>query len=123
MATYAACYQSGMDNLRALRFSAAMEDFREAYELIPSRPDALWGMICAEYGIVQVRGYFEKEYKAIYCRFAYHDAVPFGQNEYVAELKRLLRNETRLATVYNKRLADAEMQIRNIRESTPKTDA
>ena len=111
-------YENGVSELRALRFDRAAEEFREAYDLDPDRPDALWGLICAEYGIVQVKSYHDQKYNPIFCLVNYEERTPFAVNEQVRQLRSCIARMCEDYEIYRDWLADAERQIQRIMEAT-----
>ena len=50
-------------DIRAYRFFDAEESFREILREYPESVSARWGILLAKFGIVEIKGFYEKEIK------------------------------------------------------------
>ena len=120
---YFSRYTTGVNELRNLRFDLAAESFREAYGMNPDEPDALWGLVCAEYGIVQVMSYHDQKYSPVFCLVNYREQASFARNMHVLMLRELIDRGCKDHDIFDAWLRDVEKQIQKILEATPESHA
>ena len=115
----AAC-QSGAVALTNYKFDDAYTQFETALKRCPNSAEAVWGMICCDYGIVMVRDFYEGAYKPIYCYADYANVEPFDRNANVVRLRLLCGENETVRAVYWEWMEKCAKDLKRIAEEIRK---
>ncbi|MBQ8497664.1 MAG: leucine-rich repeat protein [Clostridia bacterium] len=122
------CLQ-GYANIRAYEFLKAEQEFQEILRDYPDSVSARWGILLARFGVVEIRGFYEKKVhedgsrtfavKPIYC-FQHYDKwkhKTFRTEKEYTKLKELLKNEPEAWEFCEKKAAEIDKALLNFKDS------
>ena len=112
--------QSGAVALTNYKFDDAYTHFETALKRCPNSAEAVWGMICCDYGIVMVRDFYEGAYKPIYCYADYANVEPFDRNANVVRLRLLCGENETVRAVYWEWMEKCAKDLKRIAEEIRK---